>query len=105
MPSLEINELIVLIILFIPVTFSPYLLKKRRDIMKWFPGYYALYITFLSTNLEAFFVPDVFNFMEHFFAMLAGIFMFVAAIYELYTKILKESLPKLGIENRGMVKK
>jgi hypothetical protein len=34
MPSLEINELVVLIILSIPVAFSPYLLKKRRDIMK-----------------------------------------------------------------------
>ncbi|GAF98195.1 unnamed protein product, partial [marine sediment metagenome] len=30
MPSLEINELIVLIILAIPVAFSPYLFKKRR---------------------------------------------------------------------------
>jgi hypothetical protein len=39
MPSLEINELTVLIILAIPVAFSPYLFKKRRDIMKWFPGY------------------------------------------------------------------
>ncbi len=105
MPSLEINELIVLIILAIPVAFSPYLLKKRRDIMKWFPGYYALFITFLSTNLEAFIAPDEFNFMEHFFAMLAGIFMFAAAIYELYTKILRSSQPKLSHINRGMVKK
>lgn len=105
MPSLEINELIVLIILSIPVGFSPYLLKKRRDIMKWMPGYYALFITFLSTNLEAFFAPDEFNFMEHFFAMLAGILMFVAAVYEFYTKILKKSEPKLSHINRGMVKK
>ena len=105
MPSLEINELIVLIILSIPVAFSPYLFKKRRDIMKWFPGYYALFLTFLSTNLEAFIAPDQFNFLEHFFAMLAGIFMFVAATYELYTKILRSSQPKLNYEQIGMVKK
>ncbi len=105
MPSLEINELIVLIILSIPVAFSPYLFKKRRDIMKWFPGYYALFFVFLSTNLEAFIAPDAFNFLEHFFAMAAGILMFSAAIYEYYTKILKGSLAKLSHENRGMVKK
>ncbi len=108
MPSLEINELIVLIILSIPVAFSPYLLKKRRDIMKWAPGYYALFLTFLATNLEAFIAPDEFNFLEHFFAMVAGISMFAAAIYEYYTKILRGSLPKqpkLIYEKSGMVKK
>ena len=105
MPSLEINELIVLIIISIPVAFSPYLLKKRRDIMKWFPAYYALFITFLSTNLEAFYAPDTFNFMEHFFAMLAGIFMCLAAFYEYYTKILKGKQLKLSHKKVGMVKK
>jgi hypothetical protein len=105
MPSLEINELIVLIILAIPVAFSPYLFKKRRDIMKWFPGYYALFFVFLSTNLEAFIAPDEFNFLEHFFAMAAGILFCSAAIYELYSKILKGSQSNLRIENRGMVKK
>ncbi|MFX1388991.1 MAG: hypothetical protein ACFE9Z_02890 [Promethearchaeota archaeon] len=98
MPSLEINELIVLIILSIPVAFSPYLLKKRRDIMKWFPGYYCLFITFLSTNLEAFVAPDTFNFMEHLFAMLSGIFMCIAALYEYYMKVLKGKQIKLPIK-------
>lgn len=98
MPSLEINELMVLIILSIPVAFSPYLLKKRRDILKWFPGYYCLFITFLSTNLEAFVAPDTFNFLEHFFAMLAGVFMFLAAIYEYYSKVLKGKEIKLNVK-------
>lgn len=105
MPSLEINELIVLIIISIPVAFSPYLFSKRRDIMKWFPAYYALFITFLSTNLEAFYAPDTFNFMEHFFVMLAGILMCLAAFYEYYTKILKGKQLKLSHKNVGMVKK
>lgn len=89
MPSLEINELVVLIIIAIPVAFSPYLLKKRRDILKWFPGYYCLFMVFLSTNLEAFVAPDAFNFMEHFFAMMAGILFCIAALYEAYTKVLR----------------
>ncbi|MFX0004220.1 MAG: hypothetical protein ACFE9C_06600 [Candidatus Hodarchaeota archaeon] len=98
MPSLEINELTVLIILAIPVAFSPYLLKKRRDIMKWFPGYYCVFITFLSTNLEAFVAPEAFNLMEHLFAMLAGISFCLAAIYEYYRKVLKGKQIKLPIK-------
>jgi len=98
MPSLEINELIVLIILAIPVAFSPYLLKKRRDIMKWFPGYYSLFIVFLSTNLEAFVAPDAFNFLEHFFAMIAGILFCMAALYEAYSKVLKGNQINLNIK-------
>lgn len=98
MPSLEINELMVLIILSIPVAFSPYLLKKRRDIMKWFPGYYCIFIVFLSTNLEAFVAPDTFNFMEHLFAMLAGILFCMAALYEAYSKVLKGKPINLNIK-------
>ena len=96
MPSLEINELIVLIILSIPIAFSPYLFKKRKDIIKWAPGYYSLFFVFLSTNLEAFVAPDAFNFMEHFFAMLAGIFMCLAAVFEMYSKVLKGEQTKLN---------
>lgn len=98
MPSLEINELMVLIILAIPVAFSPYLFKKRRDIMKWFPGYYSLFMVFLCTNLEAFVAPDTFNFLEHFFAMIAGILMCIAALYEAYSKVLKGKPIKLNIK-------
>ncbi|MFW9773702.1 MAG: hypothetical protein ACFFFB_06055 [Candidatus Heimdallarchaeota archaeon] len=105
MPSLEINELIVLIIISIPVAFSPYLLKKRRDIMKWAPGYYALFVTFLSTNLEAFTAPDSFNFMEHFFAMVAGILFFGAALLEYYSKVMKGKQLKITHPKGGMVKK
>ncbi|MFX1344368.1 MAG: hypothetical protein ACFFAI_04625 [Promethearchaeota archaeon] len=105
MPTLEINELIVLIILSIPVAFSPYLFSKRRDIMKWFPAYYALFMTFLSTNLEAFYAPDTFNYMEHFFAMVAGILMCLAAFYEYYVKILKGKQLKLTYKKGGRIEK
>ena len=90
MPSLEINELIMLIICLIPAIFFPYLIGKRRDIMKWGLGFYSLFMVFLSTNLEAFVAPDFFNFLEHFFIMVAGIFMCFTAIYEYNKKVLKE---------------
>lgn len=90
MPSLEINELIMLIICAIPAVFFPYLIKKRRDIRKWGLGFYSLFMVFLSTNLEAFVAPDFFNFLEHFFIMLAGIFMCVTALFEYNKKVLKE---------------
>ena len=101
MPSLEINELIMLIICTVPAIFFPYLIKKRRDIMKWGLGFYALFMVFLSTNLEAFILPDFFNFLEHFFIMLAGIFMCITGIYEYYTKVLKGKQIKLGYKERS----
>ena len=96
MPSLEINELIMLIVISIPAIFFPYLIKKRRDIMKWGLGFYALFMVFLSTNLEAFALPEFFNFLEHFFIMVAGILMCVTAMYEYYSKVLKGKQIKLG---------
>lgn len=105
MPELEINELVIWIICAIPVAFSPYLLMKRKDIIKWAPGYYSLFMVFLSTNVEAMVLPDVFNFMEHFFAMLTGIFMCSAAIYEYYSKVIKGKQLKVKPERGGMVKK
>ena len=89
MPQLEVNELIMLIISAIPIIFSPYIYKKRRDILKWAPGYYSLFLVFLFTNLEAFALPDFFNFLEHFFIMIAGISMCVIAMYEYYSKVIK----------------
>ncbi len=101
MPQLEINELIMLIISSIPIIFSPYLYKKRRDILKWAPGYYSLFLVFLSTNLEAFVAPDFFNFLEHFFIMIAGISMCVVAMYEYYSKVIKGKQIELSYKTEG----
>ena len=89
MPELEVGELIFLIIATVPIVMSYWVVKVRKDILKYMPGYYCIYMTFLSTNLEALFLPDFFNFLEHFCLMLAGIFMLIAISSEAYTKLIK----------------
>jgi len=92
MPELEVGELIILIIAIFPMSFTYFVVKARRDILKWIPGYICFYITFISTNVEALVAPDAFNFLEHFCIMLAGIFLGSAVFYEFYTKVLKEKI-------------
>ena len=89
MPELEISELIILIVCTVPLAMSYWIIKARKDILKYFPSGGCLYLTFLFTNLEALILPDFFNFLEHFCLMLAGIFMFLALMYDFYTKYLK----------------
>ncbi|GAH17390.1 unnamed protein product, partial [marine sediment metagenome] len=41
---------------------------------------------------------DTFNFLEHFFAMMSGILMCTAALYESYRNVLKGKAIKLNIK-------
>jgi len=93
MPSLEINEILVLIIISMGLLMyiSPAL--KYKSLLKWLPGFVAIWITFLSTNLEALTMPDMFNFMEHTFALLAGVFMCGASVLEFYQYVLNKKIP------------
>lgn len=93
MPSLEINEILVLIIISMGLLMyiSPAL--KYKSLLKWLPGFIAIWITFLSTNLEALTMPDTFNFMEHTFALLAGVFMCGASVIEFYRYVLNKKVP------------
>jgi hypothetical protein len=100
MPELEVGEMIILIIALFPMTFSYFVVKARRDILKWIPGYFCFYLNFLFTNLEALAAPDAFNFLEHFFIMLAGICLACAAFYEFYTKILNERKNPIKLKKR-----
>ncbi|MFX1337406.1 MAG: hypothetical protein ACFFDK_02220 [Promethearchaeota archaeon] len=103
MPELEVGEMIILIIAIFPMTFSYFVVKARRDILKWLPGYFCFYLNFLCTNLEALALPDVFNFLEHFFLMLAGIFLASAVFHEFYTKVLNERKNPIK-QQRGLVR-
>ncbi len=102
MPELETTELIILIIASFPIALSYWIVKARKDILKYLPSYYCIYISFVSTNVEALILPDFFNFIEHFSLMLAGIFMFIAIIYDLYTTVIKTKMIPTKQE-QGMV--
>ncbi len=102
MPELEVGELIILIIALFPMTFSYFVVKARKDILKWIPGFFCFYLNFLFTNLEALAAPDAFNFLEHLCLMLAGIFLGSAVFHEFYTKVINEK-KNLIKQQRGLV--
>ena len=104
MPDLEVGELVFLVIATIPMVLSYWIVKARTDILKYFPSYYCIYMTFLSTNLEALFLPDFFNFLEHFCLMLAGIFILIAISYEFYNTLNKSKFVQ-NEQNQGLVRK
>ncbi len=91
--SFEIGELTLLITLSIGViVFISVALKKNKELLKWIPSIIALWVAFLSTNLEtmeAIGNSDAWNYIEHFSAMLAALFMLIASsvyFYQIYLK-------------------
>ncbi|MBA7658507.1 hypothetical protein ES703_66463 [subsurface metagenome] len=86
MPDLEVLEIVALLVLLIPFSFEYYIIKRRRDMLPLLPGATFLVLSYLCTNLEAVFAPEIFDFMEHFFIMLAGISFFIGMVYRYFYK-------------------
>ncbi len=101
MPTFEILEFIALIIILIPLSFTYYILKKRRDLFPLLPGACFLILSYIFTNLEAVAVPEFFNFMEHFSTLIGGVLFFlgVIAIFN------RKSPEKPQTQQQGMVTK
>ncbi|MHA1726995.1 MAG: hypothetical protein ACTSXH_19500 [Promethearchaeota archaeon] len=81
MPEFEIIEFIALIFILVPIIFGRYILKKRKDLFPLLPGAIFIVISFTFTNLEAFFYPDLFNFIEHLSILLSAVSFFMGLIY------------------------
>jgi len=102
MPEFEILEFIALLIIICPFSFAYYIIKRRKDMLPLLPGASFLVLSFLCTNLEAFAAADTFNFLEHFFIMLAGISFLIAMILMHFLKksnktvVFSKSLDKEG---------
>jgi hypothetical protein len=92
MPEFEILEFIAFLIVVCPFSFAYYILKRRKDMIPLFPGATFLVLSFACTNLEAFAAPDAFNFLEHFFIMLAGVSFLLAMIIMHFNKMFKKPM-------------
>jgi hypothetical protein len=101
-PELEVGEMIILIISMFSITFTLFVIRARKDILKWVPGYICLFITFISTNVEALVAPDTFNFLEHFCIMLSGICFASAFIHEFYITVMKGKINPIAQTKKVM---
>jgi len=94
MPSLEITELILVSLFPLSIVAFIYAATKRKDVIYYIPGFISLLITFISTNVEAIFAPDLFNLFEHSFILITGILLLVGALLDLYTNYLRKNAIK-----------
>ncbi|MBN1801806.1 MAG: hypothetical protein JW891_09890 [Candidatus Lokiarchaeota archaeon] len=92
MPELEVTELILVTLFPLALLGFSYGARKRKELAYYIPGLLALFITFISTNIEAVAAPEFFNFLEHFCIFLSAILLFFGALLNLYS-------------NRGKTKK
>jgi len=94
MPSLEITELILLIMFPAAIVYLIFAATKRKDVLYYIPGFIALYITFISTNVEAFIAPDLFNLFEHLFILITGILLSLGALLDAYFNYIRKATRK-----------
>lgn len=87
--ALEPGEIVVLTVALVGLV--PVMLRYSDD-AKWFVvGYCCLVVGAIATNVEALFLGDLFNFVEHGVGLLGSGLAFAYAIYERRTSLLSES--------------
>ncbi|MGQ4876200.1 MAG: hypothetical protein ACP6IY_19200 [Promethearchaeia archaeon] len=89
MPIIELNEVLNLIVMSIALGIFCLVIIKLKSFIKYLPGFITLWIAFISTNLEALFFPEMFNFIEHISILLTGILIFFAIFSDYINKYLK----------------
>jgi len=105
LPSLEIDEIIILIMTIFPLIGLLGMVWKNKSIAKWIPAFFCLFMTFVCTNAEAVIFPEIFNFLEHFFSMMIGITLALGASIELYNSYNKRYYGKLSQIKSGDVER
>jgi len=97
MPSIEVIEVLNLIMTSIAIVIFSIAVVKVRTLAKYLPAFITLWIAFLSTNVEALVSPDFFNFMEHSMIMVTGLLMVAAVFYDFFNAFLKQ---KVNVEGK-----
>ena len=94
--ALEPSEIVLPIVALIGLV--PVVIQYRKE-SKWFAvGYAFLIVATLSTNLEALFLGDVLNFVEHSLGLMGAGIAFLAAGYLRRKEVLGEDASLLGTD-------
>ncbi len=78
---------------------------NNKSVAKWIPGFFCLFMTFVCTNAEALAFPVIFNFFEHFFSMMIGITLALAAFLELYNSYNKRYVRRFSHIKSGGIER
>ena len=89
MSHIEFVEYIAMIIAIVSLINFPFIVKRRRDFIKFLPGLFFLVLGFIAENIEEVFLHNFFAFLEQIFILSGAILLVLAVIMEL-----KMILPK-----------
>ena len=97
MADLELVETVASIIAIISLINFPFIVKRRKDFVKYLPGIFFLVITFVGETIEEIFLYEIFAIIENISLILGAILLIVAALMDLNVisiKIKYKRLPK-----------
>lgn len=89
MAHLGIVEFIAMIIAIIALINFPFIIKRRKDFIKYLPGILFLVITFVAENIEEFFSIMAFAILEAISILVGVILLILAALMDLDVIFLK----------------
>ena len=92
MPSIEVIEVLNLIMTSIAIIIFSIAVVRVRKLAKYLPAFITLWLAFLGTNVEALVNPELFNFLEHTMIMVTGILMLAAVFYDFFNAFLKQKI-------------
>ena len=89
MGEIELVELSAMIIGIIAFMNFPFVIKRRRDFIKYLPGILFMVLGFVFENIEEVFLHDLFAILENISILLGAILLSMAVLMELDRGILK----------------
>lgn len=89
MPAIELVEFIAMIIGIVAFMNFPFIVKRRRDFIKYLPGIFFIVLALIAENIEEIFLHDLFAIIENISILSGAILLLLAVLMELKTVILK----------------
>ncbi len=93
MAGLDFVEFNAMIIGIIALINFPFIVKRRKNFIKYLPGMFFLILGFIAENLEEVIFHNFFAFLEQIFILSGAVLLVFAVIMELKMIILKNQEP------------
>ena len=96
MVELEFVEFDAMIIALIALITFPFIVKRRKDFVKYLPGIFFLVFAFVAENIEEIYSSDLFAIIESVLLLLGATLLIFAALMELDIIFIKKKLIRLN---------
>ncbi len=89
MSELELVEFNAMIIGIVALINFPFIVRRRKDFIKYLPGIFFIILGFIAENLEEVVLHNFFAILEQIFILSGAILLVLALIIELKMNLLK----------------